>query len=363
MDTSIFEYRNNCVLCLDKKLLPFINMKNFPIKCIQEEGELVYNWNMKIGRCENCGSVQQMNLLNPNILYNNYPLNNTHSILWNNHHEMFSKFIKENIKKQKPLIEIGSSSAVLVDKLINNFNDYTIFDYSLVTAKRLPYLKYIEGNCENYNFPSNSVIIMSHVFEHLYNPNSFLNNCKNNKIDDIIISIPNMNNPNLVTITREHTYVYNSSDIELLFNNNGYYLKKMDIHGDDFSIFYYFNKIPTNFLQKHILNSERYLLTMKHFMQKYNIPDKSVIISAGFWAQILYYNIINKDSVIAIIDNDIMKQGKKFYNTNFIIQASSKLSEFGTDITAIILGDRFWTNELTKIVHKYNSTINILYLD
>lgn len=358
----VSEYRDKCVLCSDAILNSFINLHNFPIKCIVEKGEPLYIWNMKLGSCETCGSVQQMNLVNPNILYGKYPLDNTHSVLWNNHHENFSKFIKDNVQHQKPIIEIGSSSAVLVDKLINDFNDYTIFDYSLVNAKKLPCLKYIEANCENYIFPSKTVIVMSHVFEHLYNPKRFLANCENSKVEDIIISIPNMNNQDLVTISREHTFVYNSSDIEYLFNMYGYYLKKMTVYGDDFSIFYYFNRVISSPLQNRILNPNRYLLTQKHFSKKYTVPNKTVIISAGFWAQILYHNIINKENVIAILDNDPMKQGYTFYNTQLIIKPSSSLSQWDNDTTAVILGGRFWTEELAKIVRSYNTDIKIMYL-
>jgi hypothetical protein len=251
---------------------------------------------------------------------------------------------------------------VLVNKLINKFDDYTIFDYSLVTTKKLPYLKYIEANCENYIFPSKTVIVMSHVLEHLYNPKRLLGNCENSKVEDIVISIPNMNNQDLVTISREHTFVYNSSDIEYLFNMYGYYLKKMMIHGDDFSIFYYFNRIPSSPLQNRILNPTRYLLTQKYFSEKYTVPNKTVIISAGFWAQILYHNIVNKENVIAIVDNDPMKQGSTFYNTQLIIKPNPSLIEFEDDTTAVILGGRFWTEELTRIVRTYNTNIKIIYL-
>jgi hypothetical protein len=110
METTVTsEYRDKCVLCSDANLISFIDLQNFPVKCIVEEGESLYEWNMKLGSCETCGSVQQMNLVNPNILYGKYPLDNTHSILWNNHHENFSRFILDNITTSKPIIEIGSS--------------------------------------------------------------------------------------------------------------------------------------------------------------------------------------------------------------------------------------------------------------
>lgn len=361
--TQIYLYRDKCVLCFDVKLVPFIELKNFPIKCILEKNEQLYKWNMKLGSCEICGSVQQMNLLDPDILYRGYSYNNQHSIIWKDHHEMLSKFIINNITKDKPIIEIGSSFVSLVDKLINDFKDYTIFDYSLDTIKnKLPYLKYIEGNCETYMFPSKSVLVMSHVFEHLYNPKQFLENCETNNVEDIIISIPNMNNNNLITITREHTYTYNSADIEYLFNTYGYYLKKMNIQGDNFSIFYHFNRLPSSPLENRFLNPNKYLSTYTYFNKKYTVPQKSVITTAGFWGQVLYNNITNKNDIIAVIDNDPIKQGKIFNGTELTINKSLYLNNFGNDTTAIIIKGFFWSDEVASTIRKHNKDIQIMYL-
>ena len=360
----VYESRRLCVLCINSNLIPFITMYNFQVKCILEDNDNdnLDNWDMKLGYCELCGSVQQMNLINPDILYKKYPLDNTHSILWNTHHVMFTKFIIDNISKNMPIIEIGSSSAILVDDLINDFEDYTIFDYSLETTRQLPYLKYIEGNCENYLFPSSSVIVMSHVFEHLYNPKQFLANCESSKVENIVISIPNMNNEELITISREHTFTYNSSDIENIFNIYGYYLNKMEIHGNNFSIFYHFNRIPTSILISRLLNTERYLITKKYFNNKYDVPPNSILISAGFYSQVLYYNILNKKNIIGVIDNDPKKQGRIFCGTNLIVNKFSFISNFTNDVSALVLKGHLWTEEIVNIIRNYNTNITIIYL-
>ena len=38
-------------------------------------------------------------------------------------------------------------------------------------------VKFIKGNCENYNFNKDDTIIMSHVLEHLHDPRKFVKNC------------------------------------------------------------------------------------------------------------------------------------------------------------------------------------------
>jgi len=149
---------------------------------------------MKYGYCEKCYSVQLKTLLDPNILYDkNYVQPVSSSYSWVKHNISFISFIINSVNINKSLIEIGSSTFVLGKHLIEYYKDYTIFDYSLEQTGKKDGVKYIERNCENYNFPENSNIIMSHVFEHLYDPQKFIENCKNNNVENIIISIPNMN--------------------------------------------------------------------------------------------------------------------------------------------------------------------------
>ena len=161
----MFISRKQCVLCQTKALKTFVTMENFPIKCCNDDQNQHINWNLVIGNCEYCGSVQQMNLLNPEILYGGkYPLDTTHSPIWNKHHDDFSDFIKSTLDTSKHIVEVGSSSQVLIKRLHSLYKNYTVFDFSIETANKLDGVQYIAGNCENYQFDSNIVIIMSHVF-------------------------------------------------------------------------------------------------------------------------------------------------------------------------------------------------------
>jgi hypothetical protein len=128
-------------------------------------------WDMTYGYCKQCLSVQLKTLLDPNILYDkNYIQPNSASYNWVQHNISFIDFIVKCVNTNIPLIEVGSSSFVLGRHLIEYYKDYTVFDYSLDQAIRRDNVNYIEGNCENFDFPQDSNIIMSHVFEHLYEP-------------------------------------------------------------------------------------------------------------------------------------------------------------------------------------------------
>jgi 2-polyprenyl-3-methyl-5-hydroxy-6-metoxy-1,4-benzoquinol methylase len=358
----MFISRETCIICKDKQLKPFTTMNNFPIKCCNDETNQSINWDLVIGNCEYCGSVQQMNLLDPNILYGGkYPLDTTHSPIWNKHHDDFGDFIKSTLDTDKHILEIGASSQVLVKRLHSLFRKYTIFDFSIETANKLDGIEYIEGNCENYTFDSNIVIIISHVFEHLYDPHNFLTNCKKNNVSDIIISIPTMEDLERVHLTREHTFMYNNNDICYLFSLYGYRLNSTKTV--DFSIFYQFQKDNrTNVIERNIVKT-RYINSEIYFTKKYTVPERSFLVGAGFWSQVLLYNIINKESIIGVLENDPTKQGRTYYNTNLLIQPFSILKEFDSTTHVLILSNKYWTQEVVQLIQKINDSIKIIYLN
>jgi len=358
----MFISRKQCVLCQTKALKTFVTMENFPIKCCNDDQNQHINWDLVIGNCEYCGSVQQMNLLSPEILYGGkYPLDTTHSPIWNKHHDDFSEFIKSTLDTSKHIVEIGSSSQVLIKRLQSLYRNYTVFDFSIETANKLEGVQYIAGNCENYQFDGNIVIIMSHVFEHLYNPHKFLENCKNNNVADIVISIPTMEDLERIHLTREHTFMYNNNDISYLFSLYGYKLSSTKTI--DFSIFYYFQKTNEIEIVERTLVPNRYVNSEIYFKKKYTVPEKSFLIGAGFWSQVLLYNITNKENIIGVLDNDPTKQNRIYYNTNLMIQPFSVLKNYDTATHVLILSNKYWTQEVVQLINKINSSIKIVYLN
>jgi hypothetical protein len=164
--------REYCVLCEKQNEIITITTHKMPLYVIYPD-DICSNitWDMTYGYCKQCLSVQLKTLLDPNILYDkNYIQPNSASYNWVQHNISFIDFIVKCVNTNIPLIEVGSSSFVLGRHLIEYYKDYTVFDYSLDQAIRRDNVNYIEGNCENFDFPQDSNIIMSHVFEHLYEP-------------------------------------------------------------------------------------------------------------------------------------------------------------------------------------------------
>ena len=105
------------------------------------------------------------------------------------------------------------------------------------------------------------------------------------------------------------------------------------------------------------MNSEIY------FTKKYTVPEKSSLIGAGFWSQVLLYNITNKENIIGVLDNDPTKQDRIYYDTNLMIQPFLVLKNYDSTTHVLILSNKYWTQEVVQLINKINSSIKIVYLN
>jgi hypothetical protein len=315
--------------------------------------------------CKKCSSVQLKNLIDPSILYESAHNLTFHLPLWNEHHYEFSKFIMDNYKYDS-LMEIGGSSGALYDKL-KEFN----IKYSCIDMCKANFdtknIEYIVGNCENYNFNNVKSIALSHVFEHLYNPNKFIENIDNNNITSVYISIPNMTklleNESSSVLHYEHTYFVDKYLTEYMFSIKGYKLVKYN-EFKSHSIFMLFEKTncPVINLESRDYIIEKVLsiyMNMTKRFSKYIIKNNSFIIPSGHMGQ-LVYTMAKPGSILGFLDNDPMKQNKRLYGTPYKAYPISKLNEFKDNINIYIYAGPY-LNEILKQLEQYkNVTIYII---
>jgi len=357
--------RNFCVLCNENQKLLTMSNVIIPINTLgvlEEEQSQCYD--LKYGYCEKCYSVQIMTLLDPELLYgNNYALPNAKCYNWIQHNIGFVKFIISSLIPNTPIIEIGGSSFVIGKHLIHYYPDYTIFDYTLKDAVKIDNIKYTEGNCEEYNFASNSNIIMSHVFEHLYNPKKFLTNCKKNNVENIIIAVPNMNDVNNLFVFNQHTFLYNDIDIEYIFGNYGYKSitkKFFNTLDNSFPCMFFHFKLTNNInIIKRPIILNRHLFT-NNILKPIVIPEKTFIATAGMNATIVYSIIENKQNILGIIDSNNIIHGKYFCNSKHIVQSYEIIKNCNSDTNILVFGYR--KNDITAMIKKINDNIKIILL-
>jgi hypothetical protein len=261
-----------------------------------------------------------MTLADPVVLYDkNYfqPLHQTH--LWIQHNLSFLAFLVRYCPPQ-PILEIGSSSFCLGKHLIHYYKDYTVFDYTIEQAEQRLDVKYIEGNCEDYDF-THDCIVMSHVFEHLYEPKKFIQNCLRNKVKTIVLSIPSMENSTQLHVGNQHTFQYNSQDIVYLFGLFDYKVKDfLSWNSGDESfpcLFYHFELSGMQQIKQFI--EPRHLYSMQYF-KPFRVPENTFLTTCSTHTILLYPLIENKEDIIGVVDVNPEKQGKLFSYTSLIVQ-------------------------------------------
>lgn len=353
--------RKFCVLCENASLLSFSQFEHPTYECVPV-GEKNDPWQIEFGYCEKCFSVQLMKLADPSVIYDkNYfqPLHYTH--LWVQHNISFVKFIIENLNSdvEKSITEIGSSSFCLGKHLIHYYNDYTVFDYSLEQAVRRENVKYIEGNCETYNFEKGSNIVMSHVFEHLYEPKKFIENCSKNGVKNIFISVPSMQDNNQLHISIQHTFMFSENDIEYIFGRHKYKLNdKLSYNSRDSSfpcLFFHFTLVEEPVLVERQIDPGRHSFSIHFLTQKIVVPENTFISTCGMWSIISYALIENKENVVGVIDYNRDKHGKLFSTTNLLIYPYEQLYD-GSNI--IIIHPK--KKNIAEMVKKLGKNVNII---
>lgn len=89
-------------------------------------------------------------------------------IIQQKHHQDFNTFVLESFKENE-IVEIGGSSGTLAKNIIQSKPDisYILIDLCDLNID-IPGVKFIQANCEDYVYNSNSSVVMSHIFEHLH---------------------------------------------------------------------------------------------------------------------------------------------------------------------------------------------------
>lgn len=330
-------FRHKCCIC-DGNLVQCYDLPKFPVRYTPTTAPLENDKfeNLKFGYCEVCGSFQLMTLIDQELLYGEAHNNSSFSTVWTLHHDNFSKFISCRLGKDKSIIEIGGASLELWKRL-KEYN-YTVMD---LTDKYFDYnVNFIKGNCETYKFKETDNVVMSHVFEHLYNPNQFIDNCE---AENIFLSIPDMRS-GIVPVHIEHTYFLEPDDIIRMFSKRGY---TCDIEYYQNASSYFIHAYKGECKYNIPLNPGRYKYVLEFYINLEkkckNINVDNFYISPACLGGVFLWYFTNK-SVKGFIDNDHMKQEKRQYGTPYYIYNRDVLNSDDT----LIINHRVFANEIKK---------------
>lgn len=368
--------RIQCVICSGKQFTPAINLLNtINIVSINKFNSSEIKELFFIG-CLNCGCIQLRNLFLQNEIYSQ-PLQIFDGPAIQKHHELFCDFIIKNINYEEVLFEIGGSYGNLAKRIITHYKNrniditYKILEYSAEHYPKIENIEYISGDCEVYSYNNIKTIIMSHVFEHLYNPRDFLKKISNTDIHNIFISIPDMDSLSKIgdinNLNCLHTFYINSKYIIYLFQLAGFHLKDIYEYKNN-SIFYYFVKNDQYKQIENIEYKQTNLLTeipnfykkMTNVVEQININQPFYICPSGFYGQFIYFylNKETKKNAIGFLDGDKYKIDKRLSGTELTIYEKKHIMNC-ENIIVLISSVKHQTEIINELLN-YNNKIKYI---
>jgi hypothetical protein len=354
--------------------------KNFPVfmGCVDSElsQDILEDMNWKISK--GSGMIQLNPLLPLDVVYSAEHGSGTTGKAWDEHHTSFANFIYKF--KPKNILEIGGLHGILAEKYLELDNNvkWTMIEPNPTVDSNLP-INVVKGFFDD-KFKSDEkfeAVIHSHVLEHVYNPDEFINHKSSfmNDGDLLIFTLPNMQvmleNNYTNCINFEHTIYFTEPYIEYFLNKYNFELVEKQYFREDHSIFYCArksNNIPTNLpkglYEKNKLTFQQYINNHLDDINKINeIINKTdlpvYLFGAHVFSQYLIAFGLDVSKVVCLLDNDTKKEGKRLYGTTLISKSPKILKDIPEAI--IILRAGVYNNEIKNdILTNINPNITFI---
>jgi len=369
--------RNECTICEYSVFTDCFKMNSTINMVSDREYDENETFTLKFDGCRNCGCVQMRELAEPSKIYNE-PLECFYGPALKKHYDLFNDFIVKNIDyKEHLFFEIGGSygrlAKMIIEKYIKNNQsiDYKILEFSADSYQKIEHVEYISGNCENYDYSNIETIIMSHVFEHLYEPRKFVKTISEKSVKRVFISIPDMDNltknKDVNNLNILHTYYLNTIYLTKIFNDYGYELTD-SYNYENNSVFYYFTKthqiiINTSYKNIALIDElKQFYENLQNNISCVNIEDKFFICPSGFYGKFIYYNLNErtKQQVMGFLDSDKKKIGKRLMGTPCKVFEKKEIKNY-EKVTILIVSEKH-RNEIKDELSQNHNDISFISL-
>jgi len=336
-----------CRCCGGENFTKYLDLGNVP-PCnalLQNQFEVVDSYPIEVMLCDACHLSQLSVVVNPEILYKNYPYSSSVSQTFREHCRDLAKKLRV-FWHDRTILDIASNDGCL----LKEFRDYGGFKvYGVEPSEsfvernkedKIPVVQdfWSKGCLKGSGFPDRFDFITAlNVIAHVDDLKSFVKNVYEHLSDDGIFVgevpyLPNLiNNVEFDTIYHEHLSYFLLLPLLAVFSHNGltiYKVEKIPIHGGSIRI-YARKKVGTEFSVIDMLNQEEndgFYSIAKYrayadkvtenkglFLKTLNELKGKKIVGLGASAKgisLLNYCQVEKDSISFIADDTLSKQGK-----------------------------------------------------
>lgn len=354
---EVYEKREYCIFCKQKNLEKLFEKEYlFPLGnfVVDSPNYKYFFMPYNIQKCKNCFTFQTEYIGNLDLIYNNN-FAGAYGKIRNSMNELFANFILKN-KNILSISEIGAGNGELSDIIVEKQNiKYTIIDPSFNGNKnKKNIINSFFENCD-INEINCDTIVMSHVFEHFYDPISILKKFNNiNSLKYIYLSFPDLEsfikNKDYHVLNPEHTYYVDNKFIENMFNFYNFKLGRIFFH-ENHSVFFEFIKnnenkekildFPKNKNSNEIINNfyNDLIFNIQNVNKIISITKKPVYIWPCSMHTIFTITFgLNSEFISNVLDNSPLKIGKYLYGYSLKCISFSEIINNNIDKIIILTG-------------------------
>lgn len=306
-----------------------IKFDRFPLSVCTRSGPLKSDEYMVSASIEEdgIGLINFLPFVDPKLIYleqHNSSIGET----WQQHNQEFAKYIMKY--ESDSVVDIGGGSGNIYKsfKQLNPKVEWKIIDINpTISDDRVEIIK---GLFHPDQIKEHNTVITSHFLEHITELESFLIDLRSKNPKYHIFSLPNFKeyakSNYSATIMFEHPRYLTEEFLAYILNKTGWgiinksYFKKHSI---------FFTTSPSEYIdiQPKLSCREDIMSFLNYLKIKANsLKNKSFYV---FGAHFTYYYLLNmgikEEQIIAVVDNDPLKQGKRMYGTNTKIIAPTDL--------------------------------------
>jgi len=372
--------RDQCVITHKHDLEDLHGVDSFPVfmGCVSTPPQKDVRADMHWSISRSSGMIQLNKPLPLEILYPESHGSGGIGALWDQHHKAFAKFVSKS--NPHSVLEIGGAHGILA----REFKQFGKVPWTIIEPNPSPVegceARFIKGFFDD-KFTSTETydtIVHSHVFEHIYEPDQFMQHLAGymSKGQNLIFSLPNMREMLKRKYTNcinfEHTVFLTETYIEFLLAKYGFRLVEKQYFREDHSIFFSTvrdasiqpSELPPNLYEENkklymdfIQYHEELIADLNQKMEKMDHPI--YLFGAHVFAQYLIACGLKTEKIISLLDNDPNKQGKRLYGTGLIVQSPKILRDI--DRPCVILKAGFYNQEIKEdILGNINKTVTFL---
>lgn len=371
--------RNKSVLTGRENLEHLYTFKEFPVfmGCIDEtDSEKYIKADMSFVICKDTGIIQLDKLLPLDLVYQSQH-NDGIGKIWQDHYVAFSHFLEKF--SPESVLEIGGANDFIASDFLsrNGKTSWTVVEpHPLFEGNEK--IRIIKAWFDDSFVLNGKVdtIVHSHVFEHTYDPVSFICHIAKflNNGERHIFTFPNMvemlSRKYTNCLNFEHTAFLAEPLVDVLLEMNGFRILEKE-YFQDHSIFYATERMGTEDARKKEYPNkyEEYKGLFTGFIKyhedlvrglnsKISVhPGEVFLFGAHIFSQYLLEFGLDANCIEKILDNSDIKNKKRLYGTRLIVEKPDIIR--GLDAPAVIVKVGAYRNEVIKQLKEANPSVVI----